>query len=572
MSPSAGEPAALPATPSQARGVEVVLFATLFVCYGYFHQGGGWNQNSRFDQIRSIAESGELFINRYMIYQSQRGADGRDHLRRVPVPDRVRLEELQRYPLLNSGDVSLLHGRFFPNKPPGTSFLAVPAYWLVAAVERAAGMDRDDLWPLTLAAYGTTVLSVGMLGALGGVIFFRLSRRLFPGVALRSHVVATLAFGLGTMMLPFSTMLFDHVPSAVCSLAAFGLAFGARQRAERREPGVDARLAGAGLLIGCGVLTNYAVLMTAGILLAYVLLADAALRRRAWVYLLGGLLPAVVHLWYHQVCFGSAFTLAKLHEIALFRQPESRWLGVFAAPDPFVLVTLLVSLDRGLFTTAPVMLLGLVGLWSMLPRAARRAEAGVCIAVGGAFLLMNASFNAWHGGSGFGPRYLLPALPFFCIPLAVAIDRRPRVGSVLAGASIILMLLVTAVNPQLPPADRNPSRGAWTRIMGAQSPVTQRVLPLLLGSEKSDPFASPVSANPLGMYEGRMPAVSAVQVGDWAWNSFNLGELICPGSVLSLVPLMVLLAGACAALGWLTHLARSKPRHNQPSGKPAEPV
>jgi hypothetical protein len=30
------------------------LFFTLFLSYSYFHQGGGWSQNSRFDQVRAI--------------------------------------------------------------------------------------------------------------------------------------------------------------------------------------------------------------------------------------------------------------------------------------------------------------------------------------------------------------------------------------------------------------------------------------------------------------------------------------------------------------------------------------
>ena len=29
------------------------LFFTLFLSYSYFYQGGGWSQNSRFDQVRA---------------------------------------------------------------------------------------------------------------------------------------------------------------------------------------------------------------------------------------------------------------------------------------------------------------------------------------------------------------------------------------------------------------------------------------------------------------------------------------------------------------------------------------
>jgi len=36
------------------RGPERAIVLTLFVCFAYFFQGGGWNQNSRFDQVRAI--------------------------------------------------------------------------------------------------------------------------------------------------------------------------------------------------------------------------------------------------------------------------------------------------------------------------------------------------------------------------------------------------------------------------------------------------------------------------------------------------------------------------------------
>src|SRR5207245_10703040 len=67
--------------PSPAR----VIFVTLFAAYSYFHQGGGWNQNSRFDQTRAIVETGSLAINDFMVYGTAPEAGGADHLRRLPL-------------------------------------------------------------------------------------------------------------------------------------------------------------------------------------------------------------------------------------------------------------------------------------------------------------------------------------------------------------------------------------------------------------------------------------------------------------------------------------------------------
>src|SRR3989442_1294123 len=101
------------------RMTEIVLFLTLFVAYGYFNQGGGWNQNGRFDQVRAIVESGHLFINGYASYQLRADAAGGVELVRRPLPDFAR-----RGARLNTGDWSynVDTGRYYPNKPPGTSF------------------------------------------------------------------------------------------------------------------------------------------------------------------------------------------------------------------------------------------------------------------------------------------------------------------------------------------------------------------------------------------------------------------------------------------------------------------
>ena len=81
---------------------------------------------------------------------------------------------------LNSWDVSLYAGRIYPNKPPGATLLALPAYSLVWRLSRLLGLHPDSWLGLTANLYLTTVLSIGLLGALGGLVFFAVSRRLFP--------------------------------------------------------------------------------------------------------------------------------------------------------------------------------------------------------------------------------------------------------------------------------------------------------------------------------------------------------------------------------------------------------
>jgi hypothetical protein len=520
------------------RRVEIAIALTLFAAYAWFWQGGGWNQNSRFDQVRALAETGSYAIDDYLVYGADHGADGAVALRRFPGadPDRLRPGTAA-----NTGDLALSGGHRYPNKPPGATFLALPAYFLIERAESILGIDRDALWPLTVNAWLATLLSVGVTGALGGVLFYRASRRLAPDVAPVRHAAAGLAFGLATLHFPFSTMLFDHVPVAVFSLLAFDLLLAERDASPAPAPGGgpgsrrdDRRLLAAGLALGFAVLCNYDAVITVACLLAY---AAAVCRPRArvvWVCA-GGVVPALVLAGYHAACFGTPLTLATSHEAEIFRAASGRWLGVFGAPDPVVALRLLVSPYRGLFFGSPVLLLGAWGLWLLWKRG-RRAEAALATGIVLAFLTMNAAFNGWHGGYSYGPRYLIPALPFLALPLAPAFDRLPRAGSGLAVISAAMVLLATAVDPQVPFDEPRP----WSGYL----------LPLAAGDTvkvRGAAIEGPVSANPQSLVEKFPHDLFPAGSSESFWSSFNLGEAVWPASWMSLLPLVILLAAGSAA-------------------------
>ena len=112
-----------------SRRVEAFIFVTLFLAYGYFFQGGGWNQNSRFDQIRAIVEAGELHINNFSCFANTPPFSAGGALVRLQLGDVLQPPEGAQPP--NTGDLSVFNNRIYPNKPPGTTFLGVPAYFVI---------------------------------------------------------------------------------------------------------------------------------------------------------------------------------------------------------------------------------------------------------------------------------------------------------------------------------------------------------------------------------------------------------------------------------------------------------
>ena len=113
----------------QALLIGLVVFAS----YAYFYEGGGWNQNSRFDLTRAIVEHGTLCIDAYHE---------------------------------NTGDKAYYGGHFYTDKAPGQPLLAVPA----AAVTRFAlptlGIDPASARGVVVMAYISTLFSVALPAAI----------------------------------------------------------------------------------------------------------------------------------------------------------------------------------------------------------------------------------------------------------------------------------------------------------------------------------------------------------------------------------------------------------------------
>lgn len=475
------------------RRVALHLFLLALVVYAWFFQGGGLNQNVNLDLTRAIVERGTLSVDAY------------------------------RH---NTGDLSLYGGHVYSNKAPGLSLLAVAPYFVIDRALRLAGVERDDPFVRTLAAYGTTVAVSGLLGALIPALLFLHARD--AGAARGAAGAAALVAAFATPLFAYSTMLFAHVPSAALSFAGFHLLF------RRSAP---ARPAVAGLLLGAATVVNYLCGPLLAIFAAAFLFRRARLGKDALAIGAGALAPFLLLGWYHWRAFGSPFATPIDTTNPAFLS-EGAWLGIVRLPEPAALWGITFSPYRGLFFMAPVLLLAFWGAVKLV----RRARGAEVAAIGGSalfLLLFNASFNGWHGGYTIGPRYLLPLVPLLAAAAAPALESAPRVATLLAAISLVFNFAATAVDPQPPETLRNP--------------LFQYSLPSLLtgtagGREEApwlaDWFTGHASVNrqtvdeilPFRRYPPGSPQAE--------WASFNLGELFFPtGSLASVLPALVLILG-----------------------------
>ena len=381
------------------RHASVPLFLLVFGTYAYFYQAGGWNQNSRFDLTRAIVEQGTLSIDAFQE---------------------------------NTGDKARRDGHWYTDKAPGVSVLAVPAYAIVHAVRPGS---------VVAGSYLGTLCAVGLPSALAALALFAVGRG--AGLSAAWSAAVTVAYALGTLALPYSTIFYGHQLSAALGLSAFALVW------RRRAPAL------AGLLLGLAVGVDYTSVILVLAVLGYAL---AKLGARGTAALIAGGIPAAVALGaYQAAAFGHPLALP--YEFVLQEHRRMGWFMGIAAPDPHVVGALLVGRYRGLFYGSPWLLAGLPGL-ALLARRGFRPEAIVCGAIAAAYLLLNAGLVDWHGGWAMGPRYLIPAIPFLAVGamglvLAWPAGSRARralawIGGAAAAFSLAMMLMGTAVRPDVP--------------------------------------------------------------------------------------------------------------------------
>jgi hypothetical protein len=377
----------------------------LGLAYASLAQGIGWNQLAHYALVRSLAD-GTATVDPY------RG---------------------------ETGDVSWVDGHYYAAKAPGLAFATLPLY---------VALDRLGVKELMANAPGAADEAVGMLWALGligcvlpGVVIALLVRRLGDEVDPGLGVLAAVALGTGTLLLPFATLFFAHVLAAALAFAAFALLWLRRGR--------FALVAGA--LAGLAVVADYPLALAAGLVGLYALSRSV---RTGLTYAAGaafGVLPLFAYQWW---AFGSPTHLAYEDAVLVGGTSGHDVLGANAtgffgigAPSFGVAVELLFA-PVGLLRLSPVLALAAAGV-VLTYRRGFRAEALLTASVAVGYLVYNSGYFQPFGGFVPGPRFLVPVVPFLGVGLASAFRRLPLTTLALAVCSTALLTAVTITGPLL---------------------------------------------------------------------------------------------------------------------------
>ena len=442
-----------------ALSIEAWLAIMVFATYAYFYQASGFNEAARFDTIRAYLELGTMKVDQFAY---------------------------------NSADLIQLNGAFYSSKAPGTFLLGAPGFWFFSKALRALPIAEPIYWQWV--CYFTTLFSVSLLAALNVPLLFRFGRRI--GASESDSALVVLAISLGTIVFPFATLFISHSMTATALFFAFYLVFGYRHDAKagiaRRRWPEFARLGLAGFALGFAPALEYPAAIGASLIGVYGLwiLFESKSPARLWLAPVAGaclgVLPMAWHNWtaFHDVLY-IPYEAYRTDANGFFTAHRKGILGIriaFLEPDfwPLFFSNLMhitLAPIRGLFYANPVLWLALPGFAFLLRTGSRahpagkagaqaqfslRGEAALGLVILIAYLCMNASFGDgiayWGGGTSFGPRHVIAALPFLALPILAALARPAlrRAACALVPLSIFFCLMATAIEPRAPYEPANP--------------------------------------------------------------------------------------------------------------------
>lgn len=400
---------------------EITLFFLFFFSYGYFFHGGGANQNATYDQIRSIAEYGELSINRFAN---------------------------------NTHDIGVYKGSIFPNKAPGLTFLGVPiGFVLFQSKNVFLHFMMEDTY-LLFVCYLISWLTVGFISAILCVVLFRFICDITQ--CTMTAFIGAMGYGFATTAFAYSTILYAHQVAAAFSFIAFYLAFVLKNKKES----YISILFISGVLAGYSVITEYPCFFVWMVLLMYLFFLLEKKRKYIVYFLMGSSIPALLLLFYNYLCYGNPIHFSYFSFFVRNAEIHSGFketAKTISLPRITTLYKITFDSYRGIFFYCPFLCLLFPGIYFFLKKRGIFKEFLFLIIVVAYFLTFNAAYRHWEGGWSLGPRHLVVMIPFVVLLSSFFINRYPKASICSVLVSFFFMLMAVSVTPETPSGRcRNP--------------------------------------------------------------------------------------------------------------------
>jgi len=372
-----------------------------------FRGGAGTNELSRYATLRAMSEEFTFKIDKYVDWTID-WSQTRD-------------------------------GSYYSNKAPGPMFLSFPIFFVMDHISKFDKKYSSSSPPgpttRAIVVLVTQIIPFALLALLIAIYLKKIN------VPIAGIHFAMLAILYGNTASFFINTLFGHASSAGFLLAAYLYLLKKNYKA-------------VGFTYGMALLSEYTAALILPILVITIAIENK--KKFSWIKdtIVGGSFPGILWCWYHISTCGSPFIIPAQFQNPIWQDfsPKSHlFLGMFSIDLQWnILQELVVGNMRGLLFTQPWLLLAAIIAPIVLYRNRfSKINLGIFyfFALSGiiTLLLMNSSFNGWHGGHTSGPRYLSMMLPIWGFFVGICYKYLNKWERLLIWASLVPSILLRAL-------------------------------------------------------------------------------------------------------------------------------
>ena len=315
--------------------------------------------------------------------------------------------------IVNNGSYGC-DGKFYVGGGLGYTLLSIPFY--------ALGKFCMEVLPVPETYHifilkGFFSMANQFVCALIGVLFFMFCRRV--GYSSRISFFLTAALLFSTNLFPYAKSSMREPLLTLCLLAATYFLFAFKNE---RKP-IHLHLAGLAVCYMLNTKISFAILLPLFALYVILIYDPKVLKPFHWrglktlgsnkmfwrdaLILMGWVVSAfLVIAVYNYVQFGNTFASGYTNKPQPFNNPL--WRGIYG---------LLFSSGKSFFLYAPITLLVFWAARRWYEKYPKEAYFFAWLFL--VMLILHAKYFAWAGDGSWGPRYLIPLIPFFILPVGL---------------------------------------------------------------------------------------------------------------------------------------------------------
>jgi len=381
-----------------------------------------------------------------------------------------------------TGDKALYQGNFYSDKAPGMTFSALPAIaasklYLNSTVKNYRWINqRGNLTPFFFfVTQIATIATSGLLTALAALALYFIAIKL--GVGLGGATFGALAFGLATPAWGWATSFFGHASTTSCLFLGLVLILYLLNTFPSKVRDIVLGFA-SGALLSWAVVIDYTSAPVSAMISVYgIIYAWKWDRGRFFRVFMSAFAGAVIFimplLLYHYIIYDDPFTTGYRYHTT-FEATKKGFYGI-SLPRASVLSRLMIDIRRGMLWYSPLLLLTPYAIYKQFRLPGQKGLAILVFVITMYYLIWNAGYIYWTGGSTTVPRFLTPILPFLCLSFAVLWSKS---GNYLKLAMIILALISYFVSLLCV------SINMYVRLSEEINYVTQHLIPKFIHGNK----------------------------------------------------------------------------------------